>query len=72
MDAVWDIFCLLLVWDLLLNIDATSLLTFKMAVYNKHVLQNSLLTNISSFLKEKNGRSSIEPIWLSKYKVFFS
>ena len=72
MDAVWDIFCLLLVWDLLLNIDATSLLTFKMTVYNKHVLQNSLLTNISSFLKEKNGRSSIEPIWLSKYKVFFS
>ena len=66
MDAVWDIFCLLLVWDLLLNIDATSLLTFKMTVYNKHVLQNSLLTNISSFLKEKNGRSSIEPIWLSK------
>ena len=72
MDAVWDIFCLLLVWDLLLNIDATSLLTFKMTVYNKHVLQNSLLTNISSFLKENNGRSSIEPIWLSKYKVFFS
>ena len=36
--------------------------TFKSRVYNKHVLQNSLLMSISSFLKEKVGRSSIEPI----------
>ena len=64
-DAVWDFFCLLLVLDLLLKIRTISLLTFRLTVYNKHVLQNSLLASISSFLKVKVGRSSIEPISLS-------